>query len=81
MVLGPATDGGYYLIGLTSPQPHLFANIPWGTDRVCKVTLDFADTTGLRVEMLATLSDVDRPQDLPGLPRSLIGIEPLAGEP
>ena len=80
VVLGPATDGGYYLIGLTSPQPHLFASIPWGTDRVCKVTLDYADSAGLRIEMLATLSDVDRPQDLLGLPRSLIGTEPLAGD-
>jgi len=34
IVLGPATDGGYYLIGGTTPLPELFTEMPWGTDRV-----------------------------------------------
>jgi rSAM/selenodomain-associated transferase 1 len=75
VVLGPATDGGYYLIGLTSPQPSLFANIPWGTDRVCETTLFHARSDGLRVKTLEALSDVDRPEDLADLPRNLMGTE------
>lgn len=64
VVLGPATDGGYYMIGLKSPQPQLFANIPWGTDRVCETTRQHAERTRLVMEMLPTLSDIDRPEDL-----------------
>lgn len=75
VVIGPATDGGYYLIGLTSPQPRLFANIPWSTDRVCETTLLHARPDGLRVEILELLSDVDRPEDLADLPRNFVGTE------
>ena len=39
LVLGPATDGGYYLIGLARPAPELFAGVPWGTERVLAATL------------------------------------------
>ena len=71
LVLGPATDGGYYLIGLTKPQPALFSNVPWGTDRVCKLTQTIATDRGLSVCLLDTLHDIDRPADVERLDRSL----------
>ena len=64
VVLGPAADGGYYLIGLRSAHPELFRNIPWGTDRVCALTAQQAAVAGLSVSYLETLADIDRPGDL-----------------
>ena len=63
LVLGPATDGGYYLIGLRSPTPALFGGIPWGTGEVLRSTLSVAETAGLSVALLPRLSDVDCPED------------------
>ncbi|PSR17558.1 hypothetical protein C8255_12020 [filamentous cyanobacterium CCP3] len=65
VALGPATDGGYYLIGLRQPQPALFEAIAWGTDQVLAQTLAAATAQGLTVELLTPLTDVDRPEDLP----------------
>ena len=65
LVLGPAQDGGYYLIGLHHPSQELFDDMPWGTDRVLELTLGRARSQGLRVAQLETLSDIDRPEDLP----------------
>ena len=62
VVLGPTEDGGYCLIGMNSPQPGLFEGIPWGTADVLRSTLDAA--TGLRVELLDTMWDVDEADDL-----------------
>lgn len=64
IVVGPAEDGGYYLIGLKSPQPSLFREIPWGTSEVLTKTLQKVDTLGLRRKLLHTLSDIDYPEDL-----------------
>jgi rSAM/selenodomain-associated transferase 2/rSAM/selenodomain-associated transferase 1 len=64
LVLGPAADGGYYLIGLRRPAPQLFTEIPWGTERVFEETLRRANELSLDVFLLKTLSDVDRPEDL-----------------
>jgi hypothetical protein len=64
LVIGPATDGGYYLIGMNQPQPDLFVGIDWGTERVLAQTLARAESLGLRVHQLAELSDVDEPCDL-----------------
>ncbi len=64
LVLGPAGDGGYYLIGLSRRVPELFADIPWGSDAVLDLTLRHASQLGLAHAMLATLDDVDRPEDL-----------------
>lgn len=65
LVIGPATDGGYYLIGLRSPRPDLFADMPWGTDDVLTRTLDRARSSRLDVHLVGQLSDIDRPEDLP----------------
>lgn len=64
MVLGPAMDGGYYLIGLRQPVPLLFSGISWGSDRVLTQTLKAAETLGLTVELVDTLRDIDRIEDL-----------------
>jgi hypothetical protein len=70
LVLGPATDGGYYLIGLSmqgSPVEiaQLFEGVVWGTGEVRAQTLANAEKLGLTVELLDELSDVDEPEDLP----------------
>jgi rSAM/selenodomain-associated transferase 2/rSAM/selenodomain-associated transferase 1 len=70
MVLGPARDGGYYLIGLKrdiSPHviPDLFSGIKWGSGTVLNETLRIARDSGLCFSLLKVLEDVDRPQDLP----------------
>ncbi|MCZ6710580.1 MAG: TIGR04282 family arsenosugar biosynthesis glycosyltransferase, partial [Gammaproteobacteria bacterium] len=59
LVLGPAEDGGYGLIGLRKPAPSLFENMRWGTDTVLQVTLDRALRIGLSYELLTTIWDVD----------------------
>ena len=65
LVLGPATDGGYYLIGLRRLVPELFEAIAWSTDRVFQQTVDIASKLNLSLTTLLTLTDVDRPDDLP----------------
>ncbi len=65
LVLGPAEDGGYYLIGLNRPNSTLFQGIPWSTDRVFEVTVELATRAGLRIHLLPTLRDVDRLADVP----------------
>jgi rSAM/selenodomain-associated transferase 2/rSAM/selenodomain-associated transferase 1 len=64
VVLGPATDGGYYLIGLRMLRADLFRNISWGTELVLEQTRRAARSLGLSVHLLDPLSDVDRPEDL-----------------
>lgn len=64
LVLGPAGDGGYYLIGLKSRQPCLFTQIDWGTDRVLSRTKSKAKALGLKIAGLEQLDDIDRPEDL-----------------
>ena len=64
LVLGPATDGGYYLLGLCQSRPELFRNKAWSTDSVLADTLADAGRLGLRVAFLPTLRDVDNGADL-----------------
>ncbi|MGA9382374.1 MAG: TIGR04282 family arsenosugar biosynthesis glycosyltransferase [Phormidium sp.] len=64
LVLGPATDGGYYLIGLKRLIPELFTGVNWGTSEVLHQTVEIAESLKLTVAYLTTLSDVDRPEDL-----------------
>ncbi|MGF1587821.1 MAG: TIGR04282 family arsenosugar biosynthesis glycosyltransferase [Pleurocapsa sp.] len=64
LILGPAEDGGYYLIGLNRSLPQLFNNIDWGSDRVLNKTSYLAQQLKLNVDYLPTLADVDRPEDL-----------------
>lgn len=67
LVLGPAQDGGYYLIGLKQPRPTLFRDIPWSTDQVLTLTRDKALTVGLTTALLEPWRDVDTLADLQAL--------------
>ena len=64
IVLGPARDGGYYLVGLSRMRQGLFDAIPWGTAEVAAVTRNRAAQQGVDVVELAELADVDVPEDL-----------------
>jgi hypothetical protein len=64
VVLGPATDGGYYLVGLTRPQPNLFQGPSWSSSTVLKSTLKVARQQNLTVHLLPTWSDIDTFADL-----------------
>ncbi|MFY9826556.1 MAG: TIGR04282 family arsenosugar biosynthesis glycosyltransferase [Thermoanaerobaculia bacterium] len=66
VVLGPAEDGGYYLIALRAGavSPRLFAEVAWSTEQVLPATLERCRELGLRVELLPTAADVDTPDDL-----------------
>jgi rSAM/selenodomain-associated transferase 1 len=59
LVLGPSTDGGYYLIGMKRVHAGLFEDIAWSTDRVLAQTLERAEALGLPVLVLPTWYDVD----------------------
>ncbi len=64
LVLGPAEDGGYYLIGLCSKENSLFCDVNWGSEHVLKQTEKKAEESGLSVAYLEELKDIDRPQDI-----------------
>lgn len=64
VVVHPAEDGGYVLVGLRQPQPALFRDIAWSTDAVMAQTRARAITAGLRLRELDTLWDLDVPADL-----------------
>ena len=72
VILGPATDGGYYLIGLKRPHRHLFQDIDWSTDRVYRQTAERAASIGLESVTLATWYDVDDAASLSWLCRELL---------
>lgn len=69
VVLGPAADGGYYLIGMKRPVrkrllPHIFAGISWSTATVLAETIGILDSLQVSYATLPTLRDIDRPEDL-----------------
>ncbi len=68
VVVGPASDGGYVLLGLRRNIPELFCDMDWGTDRVLQQTLDKCQQLNLAVYQLPALPDIDRPEDLALLP-------------
>jgi len=59
VVLGPAEDGGYYLIGLKNAHRRIFEDIEWSTERVLHQTLDRANEIGLEIQMLPSWYDLD----------------------
>ena len=63
IVLGPATDGGYWLIGLRKHEPRLFEGIPWSTDTVFCETLKRAKEMRLSVHQLRERRDIDTETD------------------
>ena len=64
MVIVPAFDGGYVLIGVDRPRPELFAGVDWGTERVLAQTRERAHAARLRLLELESRRDIDRPEDL-----------------
>jgi uncharacterized protein len=73
MVLGPASDGGYYLIGLKHPHEHLFKRIAWGTETVARSTCERAAEIGLAMTLLPEWYDVDDLETLRLLQNELSG--------
>jgi uncharacterized protein len=69
VVLGPAEDGGYYLVGARRFMRDMFEGVPWGTARVLRVTRATLRRRGARVVLLPVWFDVDRPRDLDRLCR------------
>jgi uncharacterized protein len=67
LVFGVASDGGYYLVGMRRLIPEIFQDIPWSSELVLVKTLLIADTLDFTYDLLKTLSDIDRPEDLEGL--------------
>jgi uncharacterized protein len=63
VVLGPAIDGGYWLIGLRAMHAGLFDGIAWSSDQVLGQTLQRAKTLGLRIQLLRILADIDTEED------------------
>jgi uncharacterized protein len=63
-VIGPAQDGGYYLIGMKLPRPELFRGLSWGTGKTSEETLSIIDAHRLTRSVLVSLSDLDTGEDL-----------------
>ena len=64
LVLGPARDGGYYLIALERPRAELFRGIAWGTSSVFGATMERASALGLTVRLLDERRDIDTLEDI-----------------
>ena len=64
LILGPSTDGGYFLIAMTGKVPEVFGGITWGTDQVLDETLNCVKKAGVSLEVLPVWYDVDLPEDL-----------------
>lgn len=63
VVFGPATDGGYWLIGLRRPQVDLFQDMPWSKPTVFEESMRRAQQMGMSTRLLRQLSDIDTEQD------------------
>ncbi|MFQ5684410.1 MAG: TIGR04282 family arsenosugar biosynthesis glycosyltransferase [Candidatus Binatia bacterium] len=77
VVLGPSSDGGYYLVGLTRPAEGLFRNIPWSTEEVLESTMARAKELGLKIVLLPPAFDIDVAKDLMRLWNDLKGSHQL----
>jgi rSAM/selenodomain-associated transferase 1 len=64
VVIGPAADGGYYLVGARRPVGELFRGIPWGSSRVMAATRRTLEKSRIRFRLLKRDFDLDRPADL-----------------
>ena len=68
VVIGPSTDGGYYLIAMTRAHHEVFSGMVWSTSSVLRETTLRAERCGLTVRCLRTLTDIDTPENLHDLP-------------
>lgn len=64
IVVGPAEDGGYYLLGASQFNPQIFEDIDWSTDRVLGQTIEKIKENNLKYRLLKTLKDIDTVYDL-----------------
>jgi glycosyltransferase A (GT-A) superfamily protein (DUF2064 family) len=71
VVLGPADDGGYFLIGMTEVQAPLFEDVAWGTSSVLTDTLRAAERSGVEARLIGSAYDIDTADDLLRLERDL----------
>ena len=74
VVLGPSTDGGYYLVGLSEPRRELFENVDWSTSEVLEQTITRIDDTRATYHLLPERTDIDTWQD------ALIVLEEIVSE-
>lgn len=63
IVIGPAMDGGYYLLGLKINSPFLFENVEWSTSEVLQQTLSICNEHNMHYSLLEVLRDIDEPED------------------
>ena len=71
VILGPAEDGGYYLLGLNRHMPEIFENIEWSTANVLNQTIERINENKLKYKLLKTLKDVDTVDDLEAIKTDL----------
>ena len=71
VVVGPAEDGGYYLVGMRKLHKRIFEDVPWGGAGVLDATMDRAREAGLNLVLLPEWRDVDTPEDFERLKREL----------
>jgi len=64
IVIGPARDGGYYLLGMRAAHPYLFENIQWSSETVFQQTIELVFKHNLSFILLPELSDVDEAEDI-----------------
>ncbi|MEM6365819.1 MAG: TIGR04282 family arsenosugar biosynthesis glycosyltransferase [Planctomycetota bacterium] len=80
VVLGPALDGGYYLIGIagawTAKHDALMNNMPWSSNRVFDLTCQRAEQAGLTLQVLRPMEDIDTTSELDRLRQQLRSAEP-----
>jgi hypothetical protein len=81
LVLGPALDGGYYLIGMHRPWADLFHGVPWSSSVVLASTLERARRLELRVEILEAARDIDTWDDLLALEDEILRSPPSPSPP
>lgn len=81
VVLGPAEDGGYGLVGLSRPVPEIFAENRWGDRGVLQRTLERAEEAGATVRLLADIYDVDELADWQRYKAATSGADAIAGPP
>jgi rSAM/selenodomain-associated transferase 1 len=74
VVLGPTIDGGYYLVGMKEPHPHLLRSVQMSTSSVLEDTLNLARSSGVKVSLLPEWYDIDNVEDLHRLRIDITGI-------
>lgn len=83
VVLGPSTDGGYYLVGISKPMPEIFEDVEWSTSSVLAQTIDRVQRAGHTLGLVPPYFDVDTPDELDFLlaharaTKLATGIDPL----